>query len=173
MGLIQRLLFRSRNNNDFEKKLQHLSKEEVIVHTRLKRRTQNWRKLARALIIYSIVGEALLLGVAILSTRSTDLPWQVRAVRVLPVFALPAVVTLIYSGCASYNRMRERKDHQRLEKLKAERQEKINELKEKTNYYNTQQLIQVGTSLCSWPVSALQLMMFLMSPVSGLGLILE
>ncbi len=38
----------------------------------------------------------------------------------------------------------ERKDHQRLEKLKAERQEKINELKEKTNYYNTQQLIQVG-----------------------------
>jgi hypothetical protein len=57
MGLIQRLLFRSRNNNDFEKKLQHLSKEEVIVHTRLKRRTQNWRKLARALIIYSIVGE--------------------------------------------------------------------------------------------------------------------
>ncbi len=67
----------------------------------------------------------------------------------------------------------ERKDHQRLEKLKAERQEKINELKEKTNYYNTQQLIQVGTSLCSWPVSALQLMMFLMSPVSGLGLILE
>jgi hypothetical protein len=40
----------------------------------------------------------------------------------------------------------ERKDHLRLEKLKAERQEKINELKEKTNYYNTQQLIQVGTS---------------------------
>jgi len=39
----------------------------------------------------------------------------------------------------------ERKDHQRLEKLKAERQEKINELKEKTNYYSTQQLIQVGT----------------------------
>lgn len=51
--------------------------------------------------------QALLLGVAILSTRSTDLPWQVRAVRVLPVFALPAVVTLIYSGCASYNRMSE------------------------------------------------------------------
>jgi hypothetical protein len=34
------------------------------------------------------------------------------------------------------------KDHQRLERLKAE-QEKINELKEKTNYYITQQLIHV------------------------------
>lgn len=38
----------------------------------------------------------------------------------------------------------ERKDQERLERLKAERQEKINELKEKTNYYITQQLIQVG-----------------------------
>lgn len=39
----------------------------------------------------------------------------------------------------------ERKDQERLERLKAERQEKINELKEKTNYYITQQLIQVGS----------------------------
>lgn len=39
----------------------------------------------------------------------------------------------------------ERKDQERLERLKAERQEKINELKEKTNYYITQQLIQVMT----------------------------
>lgn len=38
--------------------------------------------------------------------------------------------------------MMERKDQERLERLKAERQEKINELKEKTNYYITQQLIQ-------------------------------
>jgi hypothetical protein len=37
----------------------------------------------------------------------------------------------------------ERRDQERLESLKAERQEKINELKEKTNYYITQQLIQV------------------------------
>lgn len=132
---------------------------------------------------------------AILSTRSSELPWQIRALRVLPVFALPALVTLLYSTCASYNRMSkappvvnsaipllgstwtvsyqlsyllgvcfdthmtlsgngfylwyisylagERKDHERLERLKAERQEKINELKEKTNYYITQQLIQV------------------------------
>jgi hypothetical protein len=39
----------------------------------------------------------------------------------------------------------DRRDHQRLERLKLERQEKINELKEKTNYYITQQLIQVRT----------------------------
>ncbi|KAK7289677.1 hypothetical protein RIF29_03504 [Crotalaria pallida] len=39
------------------------------------------------------------------------------------------------SGC-------DRKDQKILEKLRAERQAKIDELKEKTNYYTTQQLIQ-------------------------------
>lgn len=141
MGLVGSLFSRG-NKNDFEKRLQHLSKEEVSVHSRLKLRTQRWRKLARVMIIYSVVGEALALGFAILSTRSADLPWQVRAIRALPVFALPAVVTLLYSTCAGYHRMMERKDQERLERLKAERQEKINELKEKTNYYITQQLIQ-------------------------------
>ncbi|XP_024401746.1 uncharacterized protein At2g24330 [Physcomitrium patens] len=135
-------LFSRGNKNDFEKRLQHLTKEEVAVHSRLKRRTQRWRKLARVMIIYSIVGEALALGFAILSSRNADLPWQVRAIRALPVFALPAIVTLLYSTCAGFHRMMERKDHERLERLKTERQEKINELKEKTNYYITQQLIQ-------------------------------
>lgn len=37
----------------------------------------------------------------------------------------------------------ERKDQKTLERLRAERQAKIDELKERTNYYTTQQLIQV------------------------------
>lgn len=37
----------------------------------------------------------------------------------------------------------DRKDQKTLERLRAERQAKIDELKEKTNYYITQQLIQV------------------------------
>lgn len=49
--------------------------------------------------------QALALGFAIISSRSTELPWQVRALRAVPVFALPAVVTLLYSTCASYHRM--------------------------------------------------------------------
>jgi predicted aconitase len=36
------------------------------------------------------------------------------------------------------------RDQHTLEKLRAERQAKIDELKERTNYYTTQQLIQVG-----------------------------
>jgi hypothetical protein len=37
----------------------------------------------------------------------------------------------------------ERKDQKTLERLRNERQAKIDELKERTNYYLTQQLIQV------------------------------
>lgn len=37
----------------------------------------------------------------------------------------------------------DRRDQKTLERLRAERQAKIDELKEKTNYYTTQQLIQV------------------------------
>ena len=38
----------------------------------------------------------------------------------------------------------DRKDQKILESLRAERKAKIDELKEKTNYYITQQLIQVS-----------------------------
>lgn len=127
---------------DFEKRLEYLSKEEASVHAKSKRRAQNWRKIARMLIIYSVILEIGALGIAVMSTRSPDLTWQNRASRVLPVFALPGISAIIYKTLASYFRMRENKDQKTLENLRAERQAKINELKERTNYYMTQQLIQ-------------------------------
>ncbi|KAL2644207.1 hypothetical protein R1flu_011794 [Riccia fluitans] len=141
MGLVGHLFFRN-SKEDFEKRLQHLSKEEVAVHTRLKRRTAHWRKFARNLILYSVIGEVLVLGFAIWATRAPYMEWESRALRVLPVFALPLFTTLLYTSCSSFYRMREAKDQKTLEKLRAERQSKIDELKEKTNYYLTQQLIQ-------------------------------
>lgn len=42
-----------------------------------------------------------------------------------------------------FNVLGDRKDAKTLERLRAERQAKIDELKERTNYYTTQQLIQV------------------------------
>jgi hypothetical protein len=41
----------------------------------------------------------------------------------------------------------ERKDQKTLEKLRAERKAKIDELKERTNYYVTQQLIQASAQV--------------------------
>lgn len=135
-------IFGSRSSDDYEKKLQYLSKEEATVHARLKRRARSWRQKARNIIVFSVVIEALAVAYAIMTTRSVDLDWKMRAARVFPMFGLPILSTLVYSTLASFTRMLNRKDQKALERLRAERQAKIDELKERTNYYITQQLIQ-------------------------------
>jgi hypothetical protein len=75
-------------------------------------------------------------------TKSEDPDWQMRAIRVLPMFLLPALSSMMYSVLVSFTRMLERKDKDTLERLRAERKAKIDELKDRTNYYLTQELIQ-------------------------------
>ncbi|EHA8589204.1 hypothetical protein COCNU_scaffold008549G000010 [Cocos nucifera] len=142
-GFVSRLwkgIFGTRE--DFEKRLQYLSKEEKLVHARLKRRAQTSRKMARNTIVLSVILEVVAVAYAITTTRSVDLNWQMRAIRVLPMFVLPGLSAAIYSTLVSFTRMFDHKDQKTLEKLRAERQAKIDELKERTNYYTMQQLIQ-------------------------------
>ncbi|KAF3619494.1 putative auxin efflux carrier component 6-like [Capsicum annuum] len=134
-------IFRSKKD-DFEKRLQHISKEEAAVIARINKRSQNWRRMTRHLIILSVLFEVIAVGYAIMTTRSLELDWKMRALRVLPMFLLPGLSFLTYSAIGSFTKMCERKDQKTLKKLRAERQAKIEELKEKTNYYITQQLIQ-------------------------------
>ncbi|XP_061364340.1 uncharacterized protein At2g24330 isoform X2 [Gastrolobium bilobum] len=77
-----------------------------------------------------------------MTTRSMDMNWKMRAIRVLPMFLLPAFSSAAYSTFFSFTRMCDRRDQKILDSLRAERKAKIDELKEKTNYYITQQLIQ-------------------------------
>ncbi|RWV93137.1 hypothetical protein GW17_00044427 [Ensete ventricosum] len=44
-------------NEDYEKRLQHLSKEEATVHARMKRRAQSSRRIVRDLIVLSVILE--------------------------------------------------------------------------------------------------------------------
>ncbi|KAF3613577.1 putative auxin efflux carrier component 6-like [Capsicum annuum] len=217
-GLLSRIwnsLFGS-HKDDFEKRLQHISKEEAAVIARTVKRSHSWRRMSRHLIIISVLlelfwiyrgnailwleyaflvaeilekngplktlpvvnsdeevtkvqatrvavrGGLLLIGVGwtvlatceagaslviavayvIMTTRSLELNWKMRALRVLPMFLLPGLSFLTYSTLGSFTRMNEHKDQKTLERLRAERQAKIDELKEKTNYYITQHLIQ-------------------------------
>ncbi|KAF7135277.1 hypothetical protein RHSIM_Rhsim08G0224200 [Rhododendron simsii] len=143
-GVLSRIwngLFRQ-HGDDFEKRLQHISKEEATVLARMKKRSRSWRRMIRHLIIFSVIFEVIAVIYAIMTTRSLDLNWKMRAFRVLPMFLLPGLLSITYSALVNFTRMCDRKDQKTLEKLRAERQEKIDELKEKTNYYITQQLIQ-------------------------------
>uniref|UniRef100_A0A2P2IQB8 Lunapark zinc ribbon domain-containing protein n=1 Tax=Rhizophora mucronata TaxID=61149 RepID=A0A2P2IQB8_RHIMU len=108
----------------------------------MKRRSLTWRRMTRHLIIFSVIFEVIAVVYAIMTTRSMDLNWKMRAFRVLPMFLLPALSFVGYSAFVSFTKMCDRKDQKTLERLRAERQAKIDELKERTNYYTTQQLIQ-------------------------------
>lgn len=58
-GVLSRLwngLFRL-HGDDFEKRLQHISKEEAAVLTRMKKRSLSWRRMTRHLIIFSVIFE--------------------------------------------------------------------------------------------------------------------
>ncbi|GAV65195.1 DUF2296 domain-containing protein [Cephalotus follicularis] len=143
-GVISRIwngIFRL-NQDNFEKRLAHISKEEASLLSRINKRSLSRRRTTRNLIIFSLFFEAIAVGYAIITTRSTDLDWKTRTFRVLPMFLFPAFSSLLYSSFLSFTRMCDRRDQKTLEKLRAERQAKIDELKEKTNYYTTQQLIQ-------------------------------
>jgi hypothetical protein len=55
LGRMWRALFGGRE--DFEKRLQYLSKEEAAVHARMRRRTQFSRRAVRNLIVLSVLAE--------------------------------------------------------------------------------------------------------------------
>ena len=60
-GILSRMwnaLIRGRGD-DFEKKLQYLSKEEASVHARMKKRAHRWRKSARNIILFSVSLEVI------------------------------------------------------------------------------------------------------------------
>ncbi|VAH54176.1 unnamed protein product [Triticum turgidum subsp. durum] len=127
---------------DVEKLLQALSKEEEALCSRVHRRARASRASAHNVLALASALEIAAVGYAIMTTRSPDIPWQMRAARVLPMFLVPALAALIYSAITSIAKFLDNRDQHTLEKLRAERQAKIDELKERTNYYTTQQLIQ-------------------------------
>ncbi|CAO2831926.1 unnamed protein product [Amaranthus hypochondriacus] len=133
-------LFGSRHD-DYERRLERISKEEKAIINKMRKRAQRWGSMKRHIIIFSILLELVAVAYAIVTARAAE-NWKIRAFRVLPMFLLPALSSITYSALSSFINMRERKDKKALEKLQAERQSKIDELKERNNFYLTQQLIQ-------------------------------
>ncbi|KAG5605918.1 hypothetical protein H5410_027410, partial [Solanum commersonii] len=48
---------RESKKNDFKKRLQHISKEEGVVIARINKRSQNWRRMKRNVIVLSVLCE--------------------------------------------------------------------------------------------------------------------
>uniref|UniRef100_A0A0D9W7A1 Uncharacterized protein n=1 Tax=Leersia perrieri TaxID=77586 RepID=A0A0D9W7A1_9ORYZ len=137
LGVIWRALFGGRGE-DYEKRLQYLSKEEAAVHARMRRRAQFARRGVRNLVVLSILSEVGAAVYAIVMTKSEDLGWRMRAFSVLPAFSVLLKTSMSLVGV-------DQKDQQALERLREERKAKIDELKVRTNYL-TQKLIQLGAA---------------------------
>lgn len=57
------------------------------------------------MLLTTLYFQVVAVGYAIMTTRSVDLDWKMRAVRVMPMFVLPALSTFIYSALVSYTKM--------------------------------------------------------------------
>lgn len=57
-------------------------------------------------MILDDVYQVIAVAYAVITTRSLDLSWQMRALRVLPMFALPTLSSAVYSILVSLTRMR-------------------------------------------------------------------
>ncbi|XP_076958606.1 uncharacterized protein LOC143634397 [Bidens hawaiensis] len=128
--------------DDFEKRLQYLRKEEGVIVNRMNMRSLRWRRTATNLIIFSVIIEVVAVGYAIVTTRTVDMDWRMRSLRVLPMFLIPALSFVLYYGLSSFTNFCDRRDQKTLDKLRDETRAKIDELKERSNYYITKQLIQ-------------------------------
>ncbi|WZZ54255.1 hypothetical protein YC2023_054362 [Brassica napus] len=161
-GLFSRIwnwIFRVKGD-DFEKRLKGISKEEATIRSRMKRRSVTRRKLIRNLIAFSVFFEVIAVSYAIMSTRDEDLDWKLRSFRILPMFLLPALAFLTYSSLVSFTRMCDRRDQNTLEKLEGEMLGKIDELKERTNYFTTLDILRFdkehGLVNLDWSSTALE-----------------
>ncbi|ONK71101.1 uncharacterized protein A4U43_C04F4730 [Asparagus officinalis] len=108
----------------------------------MKRRALRSRKLARNVVVLAGIVEVVAVAFAVMTVRSLDLRWTMKLVRSLPAILSPVFSFLIYTAVVRLTKLLDHKDQKTLERLRAERKAKIDELKERTNYYTTQQLIQ-------------------------------
>ncbi|KAJ4785220.1 integral membrane metal-binding family protein (DUF2296) [Rhynchospora pubera] len=141
-GVVSRFFKGIFGGDDLENRLQVLSKEEASVRARMKKRARTSRHVARNVIAISMSLEVLVVLFAVAIGRRPELSWQDKSMRFLSVVVVPALAALAYYMLTSLIRIFDERDKNTLERLREERQEKIDELKERTNYYTTQQLIQ-------------------------------
>ncbi|KAL8189231.1 hypothetical protein R6Q57_028797 [Mikania cordata] len=94
-------------DDDFERRLRYISKEETAILARMKKRSTRWRKTARNLIVSYVLLEVVAIGYAIMTTKSVMLEWKMRSLRVLPIFVLPVLAWVLYSGIQSLTGMYE------------------------------------------------------------------
>ncbi|KAJ0883470.1 putative Lunapark family protein [Helianthus annuus] len=74
------------SDDDFEKRLRYISKEEATILSRMKKRSTRWKKTARNLIVFFVLPKIFVIGYAMMIMRTVMLEWKLRSLRVLRIF---------------------------------------------------------------------------------------
>ncbi|MFS7978082.1 putative Lunapark family protein [Helianthus anomalus] len=87
------------NDDDFEKRLRYISKEETTILDRMKKRSTRWRKSARNLIVFFVLPKLKVFTIryAMMLMRTVMLEWKMRSLRVMRIFISVVLAWILYS----------------------------------------------------------------------------
>ncbi|KAI4376377.1 hypothetical protein MLD38_014146 [Melastoma candidum] len=142
MSGVLRGIFGLGRDDDYERMLRSIYKEESSLLARIQGRSNSASRTVRLLFLSSSALEIVAISYAIAKLRSSSSNWSDRIISILPVLVLPGLAALCYWTICRWAEIMDGKDQKSLERFQAQRQAKIDELKQRTNFYAAQQLIQ-------------------------------
>ncbi|XP_078161204.1 uncharacterized protein LOC144556687 isoform X4 [Carex rostrata] len=155
-GYFSRMLHKKiGGGDDLEVRIEVIDKEEESLESRMVIRERTAEQVNRSMIFLSVNLEFVAGIYAYLRIRSRNLSWKGRAIRILPMFLVPALASFFYSLFSRFTSMLNLRDSRLLERLRKEREAKIQELKERAKYYMAKRHIQKGHGESSSTASSL------------------
>ncbi|KAF3341250.1 putative integral membrane zinc-ribbon metal-binding protein [Carex littledalei] len=154
-GYFSRMLHKKIGGDDLEMRIEVIDKEEESLESRMVIRERTAEQVNRTMIFLSVNLEFVAGIYAYLRIRSRNLSWKGRAIRILPMFLVPVLSSFFYSLFSRFTSMLNLRDSRLLERLRKEREAKIQELKERANYYMAKRHIQNGHGESSSTASSL------------------
>ncbi|CAG8572632.1 11607_t:CDS:2 [Ambispora gerdemannii] len=141
-GLISR--FRSKEDDNYEKILSELDNSIRLAEVRLaeikireRRAMIIWLVNSTLIYIIYVIGYLYFAG----QTPESD-NWDVWAIKVAPVFTVPALILIVKNLMAIWYKRNETNEESQLRHLRAKQKLKVEELKKKTGYYTTKTLLE-------------------------------
>ncbi|KAG9295966.1 hypothetical protein G9A89_011818 [Geosiphon pyriformis] len=136
--------FQSRGDDDYEKILSELDDNIRRAEVRLAEIKIRER---RAMIVW-LVNSTLMYVIYVIGylyfawQKSGNDNWDVWALKIAPVFTVPALILIVKNFLALWYKRRESNEETQLRHLRAKQKLKVEELKKKTGYYATKTLLE-------------------------------
>ncbi|KAK9722097.1 hypothetical protein K7432_002944 [Basidiobolus ranarum] len=134
-------LFKSHNEDDYEKILADLEDEIQKIEVRLSDIKARERKFVLIFLIYSLFAYGLYLVTYFVYLRDPHDGYYAGIWKLLPAFGSPVSIYYVSRGVSYWYNRKRLNEETHLETLKIKQRQKVEELKKKTAYYSTKNLL--------------------------------